>query len=173
MSMIEALPSFKTQAILDVFNHLAVAKGDKPLAGWEKSKSSLVARIMAGNDAASIEAAIKATEDGVKPGTKAEAKPAKKVAKTNGKAKPAKAEKKAKADGEAKPRVQGVGAFIREVLTETPEATANDVLAMVQKKWPEAKTSAACVGWYRSQMYKNGDLKKAAVQKARAAEGAK
>ena len=89
---IELLPTFKTQAILDVFNHLAAAKGEKPLAGWEKSKSSLVARIMAGNSEDTIIAAIKATEDGAKPGTKG------KVTKTKKQPK-AKAEKKASQGG--------------------------------------------------------------------------
>ena len=149
---IELLPTFKTQAILDVFNHLAEAKGEKPLAGWEKSKTVLVARIMAGNSEDAIVAAIKATEGETLPGKK----PAKKKAKASKK----ETKKVTKADGEKKPRGQGVGAFIRETLLGTPDMSAADVLSLVVKKFPEASTSAACVGWYRSKMYKSGELVK-------------
>jgi hypothetical protein len=161
---IELLPSFKTQAILDVHNHLATAKGTATLADWSKAKGELVGRIMKMATTEEIEAAIKATDDGPKPGTKG------KVTKTK-KAPKAKTEKKAKVD-DASTRTLGVGAFIRELLAETPEMPALDVLAKVQKKWPGAKTSVACVGWYRSKMYKSGDLKKTAVAKARKTEAA-
>ena len=153
---IELLPTFKTQAILDVFNHLATAKGEKPLAGWEKSKTALVARIMAGNTEDAIVAAIKATEGETLPGKKpAPAKKKGKLLKTS-KA----VAKRVKTNGDKKPRTQGVGAFVRQTLLGTPDMSAVDVLSLVAKKWPEAKTSAACVGWYRSQMYKSGELTK-------------
>lgn len=168
MSNLEMLSTFKVQAILDVHNHLAAAKEQKPLASWDKAKSELVNRIAKMATGDEIEAAIKATEDGPKPGTKGKvvktAKPAKKAAK-------AKTEKKAKTEGGAK-RQSGVGALVREILAAEPDLPAVDVLARVHKKFPEAKTSIACVGWYRSQMYKAGDLKKAKVKALRAESAA-
>lgn len=150
MSMIETLPSFKTQAILDVYNHL---NPEAQLKDWSKSKTELVARITNKFDASAIEKAIAATEDGPAPGTKG------KVVKTKKQPK-AKAEKKAKAKGESKPRGVGIGTLIKAMLKAQPDMPALDVVNAVQKSYPEAKTSVACVGWYRSKMYKLGELVK-------------
>jgi hypothetical protein len=153
MSNIDLLPTFKAQAIVDVYNFLAESSDKPKLADWSKAKSELVARICNTWSTTEIERAIALTEDGPRPGKKG------KVDKAKAPKKPkAKAEKKA--DGEKKPRAQGVGAFIRQTLVDTPDMKAADVISLVQKKWPEAKTSIACVGWYRSKMYKTGELER-------------
>jgi len=150
---IELLSTFKVQAILDVYNHL---NPEAPLKSWDKSKTVLVARIMAGNTSDAIEAAIKATESDTLPGKKPA--PAKKKGKVAKAKKPAKAEKKAK--GESKPRGEGIGTLVRALLKATPEASAAEILERLVKARPEAQTTAACVGWYRSKMYKSGELVK-------------
>lgn len=147
---IELLSTFKTQAILDVYNHL---NPEAQLKSWDKNKSILVERIVSKHDASAIEKAIAATEDGPKPGTKG------KVVKT-AKAPKAKAEKKAKATGEKKPRAAGIGAAIKAQILKTPEASAQEILDKVLPNFPEASTTVACVGWYRSKMYKTGELVK-------------
>lgn len=164
---IELLKTFKTQAIVDVYNHL---NPEAQIKDWAKNKSILVERIVAKFDTATIEKAIADTEPDTKPGKPAKPAKVKKTKAPKAKAPKAKAEKKA--DGEKPKRQAGVGAYVRELLAKSPETPALDILAAVQKKYPEAKTSVACIGWYRSRMYKSGDLKKTAVAKARKAEAA-
>ena len=146
---IEMLSSFKTQAILDVYNYL---NPDAPLKSWDKNKLILVERLAAKFDKATIEKAMADTESGPKPGKKGKVdkKPAVKAKKPT-------TATKAKSD---KPKGQGVGATIRALLAAKPEATALEILAEFQKKFPDAKTTAGCVSWYRSQMYKTGELVK-------------
>lgn len=155
---IELLPTFKTDAILAVHNHLAAAKDAKPLASWDKSKSALVARIMkmAGED--EIVAAIKATEDGPKPGTKGKVVKTAKKGKAEKKTAPAK-KGKAEKKGDAKPRGQGIGAYAKECILANPEASALDIVAAVQKKFPQCNISDKSVGYYRHAMRKAGELK--------------
>jgi hypothetical protein len=152
MSNIEILPSFKVDAILAVHNHLAAINGTKPLADWSKAKSELVGRILKMGDSAAIEAAITATEDGPKPGTKG------KVVKTKKQPK-AKAKKQAKAKGEKSERKPGVGACAKDIIRANPDMPALDVVAEVQKKFPESSISFKCVGYYRHQLRKAGEIK--------------
>lgn len=150
---IELLPTFKTQAILDVYNVLA-APGNQ-LKDWSKSKTELVARILKMGTTADIEKAIAATEDATLPGKKPA--PAKKAgkAKTEKKVKTAKG-KSANKTGERKP---GIGACAKAIIKASPDMPALDVVAEVQKQFPEANISHKCVGYYRYQMRKAGEIK--------------
>lgn len=74
--------------------------------------------------------------------------------------KPAKEEKPAKTpvDPETLGRgpVQGVGKFAKELLLS---GMANkDVLAKVKEQFPSAKTSSACIGFYRTKLVAEGLL---------------
>lgn len=51
----------------------------------------------------------------------------------------------------------GVGAFVKAELLKG--VTDEEILKAVAAKFPEAKTTKACVAWYRCQMKKAGDLK--------------
>lgn len=41
-----------------------------------------------------------------------------------------------------------------------------EILELVQKQFPEAKTTAACVAWYKSDMRKKGMIEKKVTAKA-------
>jgi hypothetical protein len=148
------LPSFKTQAILDVYNYL---NPDAQLKDWSKSKSELVGRITSKFDQTQIEKAIAATENGEVPGKKGKVVKVAKAAK-KGKAK-GKSAKSAKAEGT--PRGEGIGTLIRAMLKAQDGISSADVVTAVLKSYPDAKTNAACVSWYRSKMYKTGQLVRA------------
>jgi len=51
----------------------------------------------------------------------------------------------------------GIGSFIKEHI-RTAECTNNQILEMVKLQFPEAKTSYACVAWYRTQLRKAGEI---------------
>lgn len=78
-------------------------------------------------------------------------------------AKKASAAKKApakKASADAKPRGMGIGAFCCDLLVK---GKSNDeVLAAVQAKFPDAKTSSASIAWYRNDLRNKGKLPAAA-----------
>ena len=144
---IELLPTFKTQAILDVYNVLAAPGGQ--LKDWSKSKTELVARIMKMGTEADIEKAIAATESDTLPGKK----PA--PAKKKGKAKVA---KKAKAE-KTGTKPQGIGAYAKEMILANPDVAALEIVALVQKKFPECNITTKSVGFYRHALKKDGQLK--------------
>ena len=88
-------------------------------------------------------------------------KAAKANGKTNGKAKPAKGKKAKAASGTGRLRT-GVGATIRELIKKDDELSNSEVAEKALKAHPESSTNAACVAWYRNDMRKKGEIKKAA-----------
>jgi hypothetical protein len=58
--------------------------------------------------------------------------------------------KAAKPITEAKPRGLGIGAYCKGLITEGK--TNAEVLSAVLEKWPDAKTTAASLAWYRSEL---------------------
>jgi hypothetical protein len=56
------------------------------------------------------------------------------------------------------PKLQlGIGQFVRYLLTKTTKNTA-EILALVKTQFPEAKTTPACVAWYKNDLRKKGAL---------------
>lgn len=51
-----------------------------------------------------------------------------------------------------------IGKFVREAILANAEATTQEILDQVQAQFPEAKTSPACIAWYKSDMRKKGLL---------------
>lgn len=51
-----------------------------------------------------------------------------------------------------------IGKFVREAILANAEATSQEILNQVQEQYPEAKTSPACIAWYKSDMRKKGLL---------------
>jgi len=49
-----------------------------------------------------------------------------------------------------------IGKFVREQVLQNPEAKNDDILKAVKLKFPEAKTSYACIAWYKTDMRKKG-----------------
>jgi hypothetical protein len=49
-----------------------------------------------------------------------------------------------------------IGKFVRDAVLLNPEAKNDDILKLVKAKFPEAKTSYACIAWYKSDMRKKG-----------------
>lgn len=63
--------------------------------------------------------------------------------------------------GAGLPKGRGIGAFCRELLKKGKETA--EILKEVQKQFPGARTTPACVAWYRNDMRQKGDLPKAAA----------
>ena len=51
----------------------------------------------------------------------------------------------------------GIGQFVRHMLLKS-EKSNTEVLALVLKLYPEAKTTPACIAWYKSDLRKKGLL---------------
>ena len=51
-----------------------------------------------------------------------------------------------------------IGKFVRKAILANAEATSQEILNLVQEQYPEAKTSPACIAWYKSDMRKKGLL---------------
>lgn len=49
-----------------------------------------------------------------------------------------------------------IGKFVRDQVLQNPEAKNEEILKLVKSKFPEAKTSYACIAWYKSDMRKKG-----------------
>lgn len=61
---------------------------------------------------------------------------------------------------DAKPVVQvamGIGQFCRHMMLNSSK-TNPEILALVLKLYPDAKTTAACIAWYKSDLRKKGLL---------------
>jgi CO dehydrogenase/acetyl-CoA synthase epsilon subunit len=50
----------------------------------------------------------------------------------------------------------GIGAVARKLIIGNTTATNKQVLERVLKLFPEAKTTAACIAWYRNDLVKKG-----------------
>ena len=64
----------------------------------------------------------------------------------------AKAARPKKDPSEAKPRGKGIGAFIRGQISKGDDN--QQIIDDVKRQWPDAKTNAACIAWYRNDMKK-------------------
>lgn len=177
------LSTLDTKALLATYNTIAKAAGKPELKAFKEGKAKLVAKAEAlraevakltpeqeEHKKERAEAADKrlasvkerrnktaaekldAAADKVmatKAPTKRETKP---------KGKPATAAKKAAkaADGDKKPRGLGIGAFCMDLIKAGK--SNEDVLSAVAKKFPDAKTSAASVAWYRNKLKSEGEI---------------
>jgi CO dehydrogenase/acetyl-CoA synthase epsilon subunit len=56
----------------------------------------------------------------------------------------------------------GIGQVARKLILSKPDATNKVVLERVLKLFPEAKTTAACIAWYRNDLIKKGLLESGA-----------
>jgi hypothetical protein len=52
----------------------------------------------------------------------------------------------------------GIGQFVRHVLVQNQSKSNTEVLALVHKVFPEAKTTMACIAWYKTDLRKKGVL---------------
>ena len=53
---------------------------------------------------------------------------------------------------------QSIGSFAREIIAKNPQAPNQEVLDQVKAQFPQAKTSIACIAWYKSNMKKTKTL---------------
>lgn len=172
------LTTLDTKALVAMYNELAKVAGKPELKAFKEGKAKLVARV----ESLKAEVAKLTPEQEEHKKERAEAadkrlasvkerknktaaekleaaadrvaeskKPAKREPKPKGK--PATA---AKADGEKKPRGLGIGAFCMDLIKAGKGN--EDVLAAVAKKFPDAKTSAASVAWYRNKLKSEGEI---------------
>jgi len=51
-----------------------------------------------------------------------------------------------------------IGTFVRETISNNSALSTEEILAKVRDQFPEAKTTASCVAWYKSDMRKKGLL---------------
>lgn len=57
-----------------------------------------------------------------------------------------------------------IGKFVRDIIINQPETKNDDILALVKARFPEAKTSYACIAWYKSDLRKKGMISKKTVR---------
>jgi hypothetical protein len=57
---------------------------------------------------------------------------------------------------EVKVKKIGIGSTIIEMILAQPELSNKEILEAVQKKFETAKTSYACIAWYKSDLRKKG-----------------
>lgn len=156
------LSAMDAKELVAYHNQLAFhVPGIIALKSWKNAKSELVARIkeLEGKVKQPTAAQQKHAADGkpaeteAKPKRKAEpvAKGGKVTVSKTPKAKPAKSEK-----APAAPRGQGIGAFCMDLLGKGK--SNEEVLSAVKAKFPDAKTSAASVAWYRNKLVSEGKL---------------
>lgn len=54
--------------------------------------------------------------------------------------------------------VKTIGSVARAMIVANPGKKNAEILALVKAEFPEAKTSEACIAWYKSDMKKSGKL---------------
>lgn len=52
-----------------------------------------------------------------------------------------------------------IGSTVRQLVLENPELSNADILTKVKELFPQAKTTMACIAWYKSDMRKKGLIK--------------
>ena len=57
---------------------------------------------------------------------------------------------------EVKAKKVGIGSTIIEMILAQPELSNKDILDKVLEKFKDAKTSYACIAWYKSDLRKKG-----------------
>jgi hypothetical protein len=61
--------------------------------------------------------------------------------------------------------MMSIGKFAVGLILSNPELSNEEILKKVQLEFPAAKTSMACIAWYKSDLRKKGKLaKRGAVQ---------
>jgi hypothetical protein len=56
-----------------------------------------------------------------------------------------------------------IGKYARELILADASLTNDAILALVKQKFPVAKTTYACIAWYKSDMRKKGLIAKRVV----------
>lgn len=59
---------------------------------------------------------------------------------------------------EVKPVKKSIGQTVRDMVSENPSKSNKELLASIMEVFPEAKTTEACIAWYKSDMRKKGLL---------------
>ena len=59
-----------------------------------------------------------------------------------------------------------IGKFAQTLILANPNMTNTEVLGAIKLAYPEAKTSMACIAWYKSDLRKKGNLAPRAAQPA-------
>jgi hypothetical protein len=62
--------------------------------------------------------------------------------------------------------VLGIGQFVRQMMLKSTKNNT-EILELVHKHFPEAKTTPACIAWYKSDLRKKGLISGSAVRGAR------
>jgi hypothetical protein len=62
--------------------------------------------------------------------------------------------------------VLGIGQFVRQMMLKSTKNNT-EILELVHKHFPEAKTTPACIAWYKSDLRKKGLISASAVRGAR------
>ena len=52
----------------------------------------------------------------------------------------------------------GIGRFVKSHILEHPESTNKQILALVLETFPLAKTSYACIAWYKTKLRNAGQI---------------
>ena len=53
-----------------------------------------------------------------------------------------------------------IGKFAQGLILDNPEMTNSEILENIQVAFPAAKTSMACIAWYKSDLRKKGMIAK-------------
>lgn len=61
-----------------------------------------------------------------------------------------------------------IGKFVQQLVLDNADMPNVDILAKVKEQYPQAKTTMACIAWYKSDMRKKGLIK---ARKALTKEG--
>lgn len=61
-----------------------------------------------------------------------------------------------------------IGKFVQQLVLDNADLSNVDILAKVKEQYPQAKTTMACIAWYKSDMRKKGLIK---ARKALTKEG--
>lgn len=61
-----------------------------------------------------------------------------------------------------------IGKFVQQLVLDNTDMPNVDILAKVKEQYPQAKTTMACIAWYKSDMRKKGLIK---ARKALTKEG--
>lgn len=61
-----------------------------------------------------------------------------------------------------------IGKFVQQLVLDNADLPNVDILAKVKEQYPQAKTTIACIAWYKSDMRKKGLIK---ARKALTKEG--
>ena len=63
---------------------------------------------------------------------------------------------------------KSIGAVARGFISANPTMKNEELLALVKAEFPEAKTSVACIGWYKSKMKKEAKVSPVEVERTEA-----